>query len=198
MNRLLLLIPLLFICSCSSSVFNLKSDKLVTKQGKIAVIAGDRSELSAALAEQISKSLRQYSRFEILSGKEIIAKIGSISQPVKGPFSSAFFDEVIVDYSSSDLDKIKKTQRTLDVDYLYIIWNPSTVQFHRPLGIKHRAHVLTQLFGKPDFQEIGNAKYEIIYTYLGITGKTFSEAVSESADESAEKIAADMGMLKKK
>jgi len=195
MNKALLLLTLLFF-SCSSSTFNLKNDKYYIKGGKLAIIAGDKSELSAELAEQLSKSLQQCSKFDILSKKSIVAKIGNISQSIKGPFSSAYFDEIIVDYSYSDLIKIKEIQKTLDVDYLYIIWNPSIVQFHRPLGIKHRAHVLTQLFKSFDFQEIGNAKYDITYTYFGIADKPFKEAIYESADESAKKIAADLGMLK--
>ncbi len=194
-NIICLLILILVIITCSTSDFHFKKDKYNYKGNRFAVIAGDESPLSVAVAARISESLREISKFSVLSSSDILNGIKDNLKPIRGPYKSAYFEEIDIDFSLTDVGYITKIQRKLGVDYIYVIWNPSNVE-ELKLSCTVKSYLIAQLFQGKDATEIANANYNIEYNKFGLVRKPIKDAIHNFAEKAARQIAESTGMIK--
>ena len=151
----------LLISGCST--FHLTQDPFQPKGKKLAVIAGLTNPSSLYAAQALADELGKASRFQVLSQKQVAQAIPNYPQLVKGPYKSAYF-EIDVDYGKTDLARVKELQQHLGVDYLYVLWAPSTVShggstfFFKNYPIMQ---IVAQLFESPGGKEVGRSQYAI-------------------------------------
>lgn len=151
----------LLISGCAT--FHLTQDPFQPKGKKLAVIAGLTNPSSLYAAQALADELGKASRFQVLSQKQVAQAIPNYPQLVKGPYKSAYF-EIDVDYGKTDLARVKELQQHLGVDYLYVLWAPTTVShggstfFFKNYPIMQ---IVAQLFESPGGKEVGRSQYAI-------------------------------------
>ena len=155
------MIGLLLLSGCAT--FQLTQEPFQPKGKKLAVIAGMTNPSSLIIAESLGDELGKTSLFQVLSQKQIAQAIPDYPQLVKGPYRSAYF-EIDVDYAKTDVARVKELQRYLAVDYVYILWAPSTVS-HGSSGwfSKNYAvtHIMAQVFESPGGKEVARSQFAV-------------------------------------
>jgi hypothetical protein len=149
----------LLLSGCAT--FHLTQEPFQPKGNKLAVIAGLTNPSSLQAAQALANEIGQSSQFQVLPQKQVVQAIANYPQLVKGPYSSAYF-EIDEDYAKTDVGRVKDIQQRLGVDYLYILWAPTSVQSGgRGLFFKNYPlmHVVAQVFEFPGGKEIGRGKY---------------------------------------
>lgn len=169
------------------TAFSLVENDFKPKGKTIAVIPGINDEMNLAIASLMTESLQKQSRYQVLSQQQIAKALGSYPQNVKGPYKSAFF-EINVDWAHTDTQKLAAIQRTLKVDYLYVLWAPSAVNYNNSKVAQ--IHVVAQMFEYPDLKEIGQGHYP-----LRVSDKDESYLLEDTA-RIASAVAEKTGMLK--
>lgn len=143
------------------ATFHLTQEPFRNNGKKLAVIAGLTNPGSLQAAQALSEAVEQASRFQVLPQKKVAQAIPNYPQLIKGPYTSAYF-EIDEDYTKTDLGRVSEIQKHLGVDYLYILWAPTSVQSGgKSLFSKNHplVHVVAQVFEFPGAKEIGRGKY---------------------------------------
>ncbi len=171
--------------------FNLDDEQFKPKGTSIAVISGTKEPQNVALAQMVGDSLRKKSRYHVASASQISGAIAPYPQTIKGPYKSAYFS-LDVDWDMTDKQKIASIQRTLGVDYLYVIWAPIQVSTN---GSEVRSMpAIAQLFEKPNSQEV--AKTDLGFAVGDEGGAYLKEGVDALAQELAEQTKMAVGAKK--
>ena len=145
------------------ATFHLTQEPFQPKGKKLAVISGLTNASSLSVAQALGDELGKTSRFQILSQKQVAQAIPNYPQLVKGPYKSAYF-EIDVDYSKTDVARVKDLQHHLGVDYVYVLWAPATVS-HGGSSLFFKNYPVTQivaqLFESPGGKEVGRSQYAV-------------------------------------
>lgn len=151
----------LVLSGCAT--FHLTQEPFQPKGKKLAVISGLTNASSLSVAQALGDELGKTSRFQILSQKQVAQAIPNYPQLVKGPYKSAYF-EIDVDYSKTDVARVKDLQHHLGVDYVYVLWAPATVS-HGGSSLFFKNYPVTQivaqLFESPGGKEVGRSQYAV-------------------------------------
>jgi hypothetical protein len=175
----------LFLSGCAT--FHLTQEPFQPKGKKLAVISGLTNASSLSVAQVLGDELGKTSHFHVLSQKQVALAIPNYPQLVKGPYKSAYF-EIDVDYSKTDLTRVKELQQHLRVDYVYMLWAPATVSHGRSTWFSKNypvTQIVAQLFESPGGKEIGRSQYAVRVDDQ--THRVLSEDVRRVALELAEK-----------
>jgi hypothetical protein len=223
MKKLSLIFLLVFTVSffsCSVTTFYplIKKDTK-TKGDIIAVIAGTNNNETVAMAKYMTKSLMENSRLKVLGQDKITGAVAGYPLKINGPYTSAYTD-VKVDYSKTDLLKIKEIQKQLGVNYIVAVWAPTGVLLkqssspNHPSGDakygmsstkEHTIQVIVQIFEFPGCVEIGEHDRELEYCLsctasIELSGKKtasdINDRIAEYCDYASQAIAKRMGMEK--
>jgi len=168
-------------CTHYYVAFNLNDEQFKPKGTSIAVISGTKEPQNVALVQMVSDTLRKKSRYHVASAAQISSAIAPYPQTIKGPYKSAYFS-LDVDWDLSDRQKIAGIQRTLGVDYLYVIWAP--IQVSSDGNAMRSMPAIAQLFEKPNSQEV--AKTDLAFVVGDEGGVYLKEGVEELARQLAE------------
>jgi hypothetical protein len=169
------------------ATFHLTQEPFQPKGNKLAVISGLTNSSSLSVAEALSEELAKTSRFQVLSQKQVLKAIPNYPQLVKGPYKSAYF-EIDVDYSNTDMGRVKELQQHLGVDYVYVLWAPATVSQGGSTWLSKSysmTQIVAQLFESPAGKEVGRSRYAVRVDDQ--THQILSEDVHRVAMELAEK-----------
>ncbi|HEU4504626.1 MAG TPA: hypothetical protein VFR79_07325 [Nitrospira sp.] len=151
----------LVLSGCAT--FHLTQEPFQPKGKKLAIISGLTNASSLSVAQALGDELGKTSRFQILSQKQVAQAIPNYPQLVKGPYKSAYF-EIDVDYSETDVARVKDLQHHLGVDYVYVLWAPATVS-HGSSSVFFKNYPVTQivaqLFESPGGKEVGRSQYAV-------------------------------------
>lgn len=151
----------LVLSGCAT--FHLTQEPFQPKGKKLAIISGLTNASSLSVAQALGDELGKTSRFQILSQKQVAQAIPNYPQLVKGPYKSAYF-EIDVDYSETDVARVKDLQHHLGVDYVYVLWAPATVS-HGGSSLFFKNYPVTQivaqLFESPGGKEVGRSQYAV-------------------------------------
>ncbi len=164
----------------------------------LAVISGLNSKANAALAHEMSLSMSELSMFDVLSLSAIKRRFSDYPVRIEGPYDAAYF-ETQVNFNKTDFERIRQIQDRLKVDYLYVVWSPSGVEYDNQVA---RMDVLAQMFAAPESREVGRTRFAYSMRTGGPACLTPgmaeepTEAMKRSTDHVARKIAAQMGVLK--
>ena len=151
----------LIMSGCST--FHLTQEPFQPKGKKLAVISGLTNASSLDVAKALSEELGKTSRFHVLSQRQIAQAVPDYPQLVKGPYKSAYF-EIDVDFSKTDMARVKELQRHLAVDYVYMLWAPATVSHGNSTWFSKNylvTQIVAQLFESPGGKEIGRSQYAV-------------------------------------
>ncbi len=153
--RKLPVLMLLMVLSACISTFTPTNSGFKPKGKTLAVIAGMDNEENERAAQYMTEALKKNSRFQVISQKQVRQSLPGYPTPVQGPYKSAYF-EIETDYTKTDTKKIKAIQQKLGVDYLYVLWTPSTTVYNEKI---HHLHIVAQMFESPNAKEVGNGKF---------------------------------------
>jgi hypothetical protein len=151
----------LILSGCAT--FHLTQEPFQPKGKKLAVISGLTNASSLGVAQALGEELGKTSQFQVLSQKQIAQAVPNYPQLVKGPYKSAYF-EIDVDYSKTDMTRVKELERHLAVDYVYMLWAPATVSHGNSTWFSKNyavTQIVAQLFESPSGKEIGRSKYAV-------------------------------------
>ncbi len=191
-----LLVILSAVVAGCISPFNPVSSDVKFKPKSMAVVAGLDNEPNVQLAQAMTEALKKNTRFQVLPQKQVKQAIPVYPVDIHGPWKSAYF-EIEVDYTKTDMKRVRAIQQQLGVDYLYVLWTPSSTVYN---GKIHSLNVVSQMFegGK----EVANGRFNSV---AGRTDcclvpapgdKEKADAIKDTADYVAKDIGAKTGMLK--
>lgn len=180
-------VALLIISGCSHYEvdFDLTDGSFRPKGKSIAVISGTKEQTNVVLAKLVSDSLRKKSRYQVASMAEINQAVASYPQTIKGPYKSAYF-VIDTDWDMGDRNKIASIQRSLGVDYLYVIWAPIAVQHNG--GEVLSVPAVAQLFERPNTNVVAQT------TLVVLVGDENNVYLKEGVDEIARQLAENTHM----
>lgn len=162
-------------------------------QGRtIAVIPGSTNEMSVVMAQLVTESLQRQSRYQVMPQAQIAKTLGVYPQNIKGPFRSAYL-EIDVSWDLIDRQTVIGIQRKLGVDYLYVVWAPSSVISHG--GSYTRLsytgmNIIAQLFESPVSKEVGRGTVRLD------ARKKDQDVLKESIDKWVQQLATRTGMAR--
>ena len=190
-----LVVLALFLGACVST-FNPVNNGASFKGRSMAVIAGLDNEQNVQLAQAMTESLRKYTRFQVMPHKQAAQKIAGYPARIQGPWKNAYF-EIEVDYTKTDLKKVRSIQQQLGVDYLYVLWVPSETVYN---GKIHSLNVIGQMF--ENGKEVGNGRFNATAGHTDCclvpapNDKDKAEAMKDTSDYVAREIGQKTGMAK--
>ena len=158
---MMMLTGALLVQGCST--FQLTQEPFTPKGKRLAVIAGLTNPSSLEAAQAFADELGKASQFQVISQKQVAQAIPHYPQLIKGPYNSAYF-EIDIDYTKTDLDRVKQLHKSLQTDYLYVLWAPSVTTngqkswFTKDYSIMQ---VIAQLYEFPGSREVGHGSYRI-------------------------------------
>ncbi len=170
------------------NAFNVLDGNFKPKGRSIAVLAGVPEDASVAIAALVADELRKQSRYRVMSQAQIAEALKPYPQLIKGPYRSAYF-EIDVDWSLTDKQKLAAMQRSLGVDYLYVMWAPTAITSGSSKNTS--LHVVAQLFEFPGAKEVGQGAFQL---YIQ---KDDATNLKQGAERVARQLAEKTGMLGK-
>lgn len=165
--------------------FSLNDSDFKPRGKSIAVISGTKEAQNVALAILVGDSLRKNSRYQVMSSAQISQAIPAYPQTIKGPYKSAYY-HIDTDWDLGDRKKIADIQRTLGVDYLYVIWAPISVSSNGNAVVSVPA--VAQLFELPNSREVAKTSIGLV------SGDEKNLYFREGADEIARQLAEETKM----
>ncbi len=207
MSKNILIIPLfllftLFTLSSCVTGFKVTGDKSNIKGQTLAVIAGLKNEESFLFAQHLTEELQKNSNFKVLSQEQIKSKLGYYPINIQGPYDNFSIDEIMEDYSITDLAKIKEIQNKLGVDNILIIWAPIHLKHTGDgyTGDIYEIHSINQFFSFPGCQEVGRGKFKAGYVSGFVIGvkvkRNFNDGIKQGCEMLAKNIVKETNMLK--
>jgi hypothetical protein len=168
--------------------FYLLDSNFKPKGRSIAVIAGLPENASVAVAGLVAEELRKQSRYQVTPHAQVAQTVKPYPQLIKGPYRSAYF-EIDVEWSLTDKQKLAAIQRSLGVDYLYVMWAPTAISSG---GKASSLHLVAQLFEFPGAKEVGHGAFQL---YIQ---KDDTTHLKKGAEKVAQQLAEKTGMLAKR
>jgi len=170
------------------NAFNVLDSNFKPKGRSIAVLAGVPEEANVAVAALVADELRKQSRYQVVAHAQVAQSVKPYPQVIKGPYRSAYF-AIDLDWGLTDKQKLTALQRSLGVDYLYVIWAPTAVSY----GGSGSANLqlVGQLFEFPGAKEVGHGAFQLLLQ------KDNSNYLKQGAEKVARQLAEETGMLKR-
>jgi hypothetical protein len=178
------------------STFNPVSGDFKPKGKTIAVIAGLDNEPNVQAAKHMADSLKKNTRFQVMPHSKVKQLVANYPTNIPGPYKSAYF-EIDVDYTKTDMKKIKVIQQQLGVDYLYVLWTPSATVYNQKI---HSLNVIAQLF--ENGKEVGNGRFNAVAGRTDCClvpapdSRDKEDAIKDATDYVAKEIGEKTGMAK--
>lgn len=166
--------------------FKLTNGDLKSKGKSIAIISGTKVPENLVLASLVAESLRKNSRFQVMTAAQINKDVEPYPRKIKGPYKSAYF-YIDKSWDMGDKEKIAEIQRSLGVDYLYVIWAPIAMS-NRDNGLAS-VPVVAQLFEQPAAKEVARTDAEIAIDDDDRIGDEKNAAFKGAAKQIAQQLA---------
>jgi hypothetical protein len=174
-------------CAHFSVDFNLTNDSFKPKGKTIAVLSGTKETHNTDIVNQVTDALQKSSRYQVISQSTISKVVQPYPQTIKGPYKSAYF-QIDTDWNLGDRQKIAKIQKSLGVDYLYVIWAPIAVT--RNGDNFSRVYAVAQLFELTTEKIVAQAEIGLMW------GGGYTHYAKDGTNEIANQLAQKTGMAK--
>ncbi len=122
----------------------------------IAVIPGTVTDINREAAEFISRSLAKKSLITVVPQQRIASLLPKYPTPIQGPYTLNYVAGFKEDYTRTHTAKIRSIQRELHVDYLYVVWAPTS---DRGIGGTVTHYFIAQLFQAPGSMDIDHGTF---------------------------------------
>jgi hypothetical protein len=190
---------LFFLGGCVRATFNpLAADFHAKKSASIAVISGLEKGGNAVLAHYVTEALKEKSNYRVMSQAAIAKAVKGYPYNIQGPYSSAYFN-IEKDYTRTDVEKIRRLQKKLGVDYLFVMWAPISVTMN---NVNNVVHVITQMFEFPGAHEVGRGLFytaarKVTWSFSGrVKDSEIDQGMQKASLKVASELAARTGMGK--
>jgi hypothetical protein len=177
------------VSACST--FAPISPNFQAKGKTLAVISGLESGVNVQLAHYMTVALAESSRFHLVPQNKIAGVVRDYPFDIQGPYKAAYFD-IEVDYSRTDVENIKSIQKQLGVDYLYVMWAPSSTTYN---SRANAIHVVAQLFEFPGGNEVGRGRFDSAANgkiYFIIQSKVNEKDIDKGMQRSTQLVSREM------
>ncbi|MBI1921320.1 MAG: hypothetical protein HYS23_09610 [Geobacter sp.] len=151
----------------SGFMFSPTAGEINADNKSIAVVAGVDNDINIAVTESMTEALARNSTFKVMPAKQVTKRVTGYPQQIKGPYNSAHIT-IDIDYSKTDLQKVKEIMKKLGTDYAYVIWAPTgysrTAISQGTGGVSGSAAVypaVAQLFQGPDAKVVGQGRFDV-------------------------------------
>ena len=179
------------LLSISCSDFKIVDNQFNVKGKKIAVVSGLNKAENLAYATMLTAALKKYSTLDVISQDEIRKSVAYYPYRIKGPYFA--YLGIDADYSRTSLKQIENLQKKLKVDFIYVIWTPTT---YRDMDGGNTLCTIGQIFAFPGCREIARSRYDIEWSVKwqilrnepGGPEKPMMEMSEKSAADIAEKL----------
>jgi hypothetical protein len=194
--RILPLLAVLALLAGCVSTFNPLNGNFQAKGRTIAVIAGLDNEPNVMTAKNMAESLKKNTRFQVVPHSQVKQSLPNYPTNIQGPYKSSYF-ELEVDYTKTDMKKVRSIQQQLGVDYLYVLWTPSATVYNEKI---HSLNVVAQLF--ENGKEVGNGRFNAVAGRTDCClvpapdSKDKANAIKDATDYVAKEIGEKTGMVK--
>ncbi|MHB8843824.1 MAG: hypothetical protein ACYC7L_03670 [Nitrospirota bacterium] len=194
--RIVPLLGVLMLLGGCISTFSPVDADFKAKGKTIAVVAGLDNEPNIATARNMAESLKRNTRFQVVPASQVKQSLPGYPSNIQGPYKSSYF-EIEVDYTKTDMKKIRSIQQQLGVDYLYVIWTPSATVYNEKI---HSLNAVAQLFEKG--REVGNGRFNATAgrtdccLVAAPDSKDKANAIKDATDYVAREIGEKTGMAK--
>ena len=187
---ILIVLPLISTASSGSS-FNQIDQGVHHKLKTIAVVAGLNTEINQLAAELMTETLTKNNLFQVVPSHKVTLMVQDFPGNIRGPYTSAYFG-IQEDYSNTDATKIKGIQKKLGVDYLYVLWAPSSTGSFGSRTL----HLIGQLFEGPESEKIYGDSFDSTarsgFSCLFFSKTPSGEKQLQALKETCEEIAGDI------
>jgi hypothetical protein len=172
----------------------------------LAIIAGIDNDMTGAVVDSMAEAFSRNSTFKVLPSKQTAQRIPGYPQHIKGPYNSAFLT-IDIDFSKTDIKKVREIMKKAGTDYTYIIWVPTgssrtaSAEGAGTSGEGKQYHAVAQLFKGPDAKVVGQGRFDVTAVrYVPgakVSAEHMREAVANTTDTVSSVIAEKTGTLKK-
>jgi hypothetical protein len=152
-RTILLLLVALALTACAT--FRPTTPNYQAKGKTMAIISGLENGANLQLAHYMTVSMAEFSKFQMVPQKKIAELVRDYPFDIHGPYKAAYFD-IEEDYSRTDVEKIRNIQKKLGVDYLYVLWAPSSTTYNARSNV---INCVAQLFEFPGGKEVGRGRF---------------------------------------
>ncbi len=170
-------------------------------------MAGVDNDMNIAVAESMAEALVRNSTFKVMPAKQVAQRVAGYPQQIKGPYNSADIT-IDINYSKTDLQKVKEIMRKLGTDYAYVIWAPTgysrTVVDRNTSGMSGKSKIypaVAQLFQGPDAKVVGQGRFDVAAVkYVPFTAASdddVKDAVEYTTEIVSKYVAEKSGALKR-
>lgn len=191
-------LPLVF-SSCFFVPFQVIEPGFKPKGKTLAVVSGLNHDTNYFIAQSMTQSLKKQSKFKVMPQKKIAKAWRNYPVNIKGPYNSAYFD-IDINYSNTDIKKLREIQKKLGVDYLYVMWAPTGSTINNSVN---EINIIAQLYEFPGGKEVANGRFNSVsYSNSSClvakkpTAEEDAEGIRRTTDMVAKLMAEKTGMLK--
>lgn len=162
---LFMLTSLLILSGCSPIKY-VNTD--FNTNGKIAVLICETklTKENAMFAGYFSDGLARGSKLRVISQNQVKSMLGSYPERIKGPYRIKG-TEFEVDYSLHDLDALAAVAKKLNVQYLYAIWIPHSIELIQAGNRMPVYEYVAELIEFPSQRIMVQTKYQMTYAKDG-------------------------------
>lgn len=164
----------------------------VEASGKtVAVIAGVDNVMNVAVAESMAEALSRNTTFKVLPSKQVEQRLDGYPQKINGPYSSAYLS-IDIDFTKTDIRKVKQIMKKLGTEYVYVIWVPTgysrtaSAAGAGTSGEAKQYRAVAQMFQASDAKIVGQGKFDITAVrylpYAKVSDEDLKKAVSSTTE----------------
>jgi hypothetical protein len=174
------------------------NDNVQFKTGSLAVISGDSSEPTVALAQYLTQELKQRSVYRVMGQEEIARRVGKYPVTIKRAPPEK--EDRPVWFAKGEKSKLDAMQAQLKTDYLLVIWtlNLRKMVVTSQQGgsrVTYSAWVAGNLLEYPKsravgYSDFGNQKNQSCCLFGKSEGDDINELLKYSAKELADEFMA--------
>src|SRR5262249_19664887 len=115
------------LCLSGCATFQLIHEPSRFNGKKLAVVPGLTNPSSLQASQPLAEEVEGAGGYQFLPKNQSVKAIPNYPKLTKGQYTSANF-EIDEDYGKTDVGRVRELQKHLGVDYLYILWAPTSIQ----------------------------------------------------------------------
>lgn len=153
-HLLVLIIPLLMAAAPKGVTEPVRREPAFSTKS-IAVISGTNDDVNLLAVKFVTEALSQKSLLSVMPQERVARLLPHYPVNIRGPYTAAYFTYT-ENYANTDMAKIREIQKTLGVDYLYVLWGSTGL---RGQWGRSSLHFIAQLFEGPQSKEMDSGTF---------------------------------------
>lgn len=172
----------------------------------LAIVAATNNDMTLSIVDSMAEAFSRNSTFKVQPAKQTAQRIPGYPQEIKGPYNSAYVT-IDIDFSKTDIKKVREIMKKVGTDYAYIIWIPvgssrtASADGAATSGEGRQWHAVAQMFMGPEARVVGQGRFDVTAVrYVPgakVSAEHMREAVANTAEGVSQVIAEKTGTLKK-